>query len=268
MQIHDFDIGAKAIYLVISLPFENGYGIAHLWSMSHDISSHRSHFFTMRNIVRSLLLALIFGTVAASDDLALGITNYGCSGGGWNVTNFQYTCSGDNGDCGFGNKLTATGSIYIGQKFTDETVNVTLKVGVWGVAVVSVGSSSQRICDFLTPSDGTCGAVDTYTFSEKMSIPDDNMLQSALNINFVSVTAKLVIGNVSTCSATVTSVASSSSYSLAYVASSVVVGTLLVGVGVYGIRRRRLRVVQNESLKRTLTDFEMAPDPMNRIAMV
>jgi hypothetical protein len=94
------------------------------------------------------------------------------------------------------------------------------------------------------------------------------MLQSALNINFVSVTAKLVIGDVSTCSATVTSVASSSSYSLAYVASSVVVGTLLVGVGVYGIRRRRLRVVENESLKRTLTDFEMAPDPMNRIAMV
>lgn len=225
------------------------------------------HSFPMRATMRLLLLALIVGIVAASDDLALGITNSGCSGGGWNVTDFQYSCNGDNGDCGFGNKLTATGTIVISQAFADQE-NITLKVGVWGLALMPVGSpTSQNVCDFLTPSGGTCGAADTYTFSQQMAIPDNNRLQSVLNINFMSVTAKLIIGDVSTCWATVSSVASSSSYSIASVASSVVVGTLLVGAGFYGIRRRR-RIVQNESLKHTLTDFEMAPDPMNRIASV
>ena len=86
----------------------------------HQRDNRIFHSFPMRATMRSLLLALIVGTVAASDDLSLGITNYKCSGGGWSVTDFQYSCNGDNGDCGFGNKLTATGTIDISQAFTDQ----------------------------------------------------------------------------------------------------------------------------------------------------
>lgn len=222
----------------------------------------------MMTMMRSFLLALLAATaVGATDDTVLVVNNVNCDS--WSVSDFSYSCNGDNNECGYGNTLQASGSIQISSSFTaDEEVDITLKAGKWGVSVVTIGQSSQKICDFLTPSGGTCGVADTYTFSESVNIPDEQMLQTFLS--YMSVTAKIIIedtdgSTISTCSATVKATASSSSYSM--VASSVVVGSLLVGAGLYGMKRRR-RIIQDESLKQTLTDFEMAPDPMNRAVSV
>lgn len=221
--------------------------------------------------MRSLLVvvATIATVTAGSDDTALKLSNEKCTNS-WSVTDFSYSCNGDNGDCGFGNKLQASGTIDIGTAFdADEEVSIILKAGIFvnGVVSVTVGESSQKICDVLTPSGGTCGAADSYTFSTDIVIPDHNALQQFLR--YTSVTAKVMIGDISTCSAVVSATSSSSSYSMTYVAvaSSVVVGSVLVGASIYGCQRRR-RIVHRESLKRALVDFEMATAPRNRAAYV
>jgi hypothetical protein len=75
-------------------------------------------------------------------------------------------------------------------------------------------------------------------------------MSSILSMMSPTVTANF--GDITSCSATVSAVQSGNSMSM--VAASAVVGSLLAGAVVYGLRRRR-RVIRDESLKHTLTDF-------------
>ena len=214
-----------------------------------------------------LLLALVaftslLYTVEAESDVSLTIDNYKCANP-WTITSFSYDCN--DGMCNFGEKVHVTGTLNVGSEFTTEEVEVVLKITMFGF---QIAQTTQDICAMISSESVECGQPSSdYTFDTEVDIPTENALTNVLmSMTGNYVTVKATIGDITTCSARVNKVQSGGSMSMA-VASSILVGTLLVGAGMYGVHRRR-RIIRDESLKKTLTDFEMVPDPVSRVVQV
>jgi len=215
----------------------------------------------MRLLCLALLaLATTLPTTEAESDIALTIDNAKCNNP-WSVTDFSYSC--DSNGCNFGEQVQVSGTLDVSSAFTTGDVDVSLKITMFGF---QVAQTTQDICSVIAASDVECGEAGTYTFETNVPIPDENALTNVLmQMTGNYLTVKATIGDITTCSARVNKVQSGSSMSM--VATSVLVGTLIVGAGFYAVRRKR-RIIQDESLKRTLTDFEMAPDPWTRAVQV
>ena len=206
-------------------------------------TKRRRHALTMTMVTRSLLiLALVALAVLPTVTADLSLSNASCNSP-WTLSGFSSSCNG--GDC------SASGTITVadGGEFANEEVDIT-----FSTMYMTVFSTKGNLCDML---DGTCESTGDFTFSQDLTLPDS--INSSLISSILSMTSPTVtvnFGDITSCSAKVSAVQSGNSMSM--VASSAVVGSLAVGALVYGLRRRR-RVIQDESLKRTLTDFEMAP---------
>ena len=190
-------------------------------------------------LTRSPLLALVALAVlptVTADQTALSLSNASCKDP-WTLSDFSSSCDGD---------CSASGTITVadGGQFYNEEVEIT-----FSIMYMTVYSTKGNLCDML---DGSCGDTGDFSFSQNLNLPDDNSSLMSSILSMMSPTVTANFGDITSCSATVSAVQSGNSMSM--VAASAVVGSLLAGAVVYGLRRRR-RVIRDESLKHTLTDF-------------
>lgn len=200
--------------------------------------------------------------VSADDDIALTISDATCDSP-WSVSSFESSCDGNG--CSFGDTVEASATVDVSSDF--DPSDVTASIGVSFLDITVYSTTVDDLCEHCEANDGQeCGAAGSYTCTAGVPIPDESTVTSILMSitgNYVKVT--VTFGGITSCYVHVNKVSSGSSMSM--VGYSVVFGSMLVGAAIYGVRRRR-RVIQDESLKRTLTDFEMVPDVSARAVAV
>lgn len=181
------------------------------------------------------LLASLAAVPAVLSETDVVLTDGSCKSP-WDVT-VSSTCGDD-----------ACTTIEVSSEFDPYTLATAT------VFYYTVAQQEVNICDYIEPLDGQeCGTAGTYKYSgdTSMTIPYDNV-SSYLSYMPVKVTMQ----DITTCTIYMKPVESSSSMGMA---AAVLAGALVVA-GIVSVRRRRRRRVENESLRWTLTDFEMPPE--------
>ena len=203
---------------------------------NHDLLiTHKNHHNKTMKVVLALLasLAVVPAAVADTDVVLTG----GTCNPPWYVT-VSSTCGND-----------PCSTIEITSTFD------TVPVATVTVFYIPIAEQQVNICNYIEPLDGQeCGEPGMYSADTTVTIPYN--LSSI--VSYIPVTVTLE--SITTCTIYVSSAQSSSSMGMA---AAVLVGALVMAA-IFNVRRRRRRRVENESLRWTLTDFEMPPEDIRK----